>query len=297
MDLQGLRTRSIAGRMQQSMGFVLMMGLGLSACGPQISGERAELKVDEGTTQTYLEWCTGWELNCPADEPGKTAPMTAEQFKALSTILNNALNSPSVFSITRDELNAESLKQAMTALKLDDVYQDVQARLDARQWQSGGLDKGALVSNHAAASQVRTDAGLVWNLEAVQKVALASGAIQLSGVGVSADAAKESPVLQSLAVASDGKFSFSMNDRSVQQVPQDFALESLLLAFGLDVNQLDGKEIVLGDIIQAGAPLVSWLNQSSRQITLERAFFASTANEVGVLLPEDGLGVALGNLM
>ncbi len=297
MDLQGLRTRSIAGRMQQSMGFVLMMGLGLSACGPQISGERAELKVDEGTTQTYLEWCTGWELNCPADEPGKTAPMTAEQFKALSSILNNALNSPSVFSITRAELNAESLKQAMTALKLDDVYQDVQARLDARQWQSGGLDKGALVSNHAVASQVRTDAGLVWNLDAVQRVALSSGAIQLSGVGVSADAAKESPVLQSLAVASDGKFSFSMNDRSVQQVPQDFALESLLLAFGLDVNQLDGKEIALGDIIQAGAPLVSWLNQSSRQITLERAFFASTANEVGVLLPEDGLGVALGNLM
>jgi hypothetical protein len=279
------------------MGLVLMMGLGLSACGPQISGERNELKVDEGSTQTYQEWCTGWELNCPVDEPGKTAPMTAVQFKALSTILNSALSSPSVFSITREELDAEGLKQAMAALKLDDVHQDVQARLDARQWQSGGLSQGALVSNHAAASSVRTDAGLVWNLDPVQKVALAPGSIQLSGMSVSADAAKESPALQSMAVLGNSSFSLGMNDRSVQDVPQDFALDSLLLAFGLDLSKLEGKEIALGDVIQAGAPLVGWLNQSSRQIALERAFFATSANELDDLLPEDGLGQTLGNLL
>jgi hypothetical protein len=297
MDLQGLRTRSIGVKVHHSMGFALMMGLGLSACGPQISSERNELKVDEGTIQTYQEWCTGWELNCPADEPGKTAPMTAAQFKALSTILNSALSSPSVFNVTREELDAEGLKQAMTALKLDDVYLDVQARLDARQWQSGGLDKGALVSNHAVSSSVRTDAGLVWNMEAVQKVALTPGAIQLSGVGVSADAAKESPVLQSMAVANDGNFNLSLQDRAVSGLPQDFALENLLLAFGLDVSKLDGKEIALPDVIEAGAPLVGWLNQSSRQITLERSFFATSAGELGALLPEDGLGQTLGNLL
>lgn len=297
MDLQGLRTRPIGVSVQHSMGFVLMMGLGLSACGPQISSERSEVKVDEGIAQSYQEWCTGWELNCPVNEPGKTTSLTAAQFKALSTILNGALKSPSVFSITRDELNAPGLQQAMTALKLDDVYQDVQARLDARQWQSGGLDQGALVSNHAAASTVRTDAGLVWNMDAVQRVSLSSGVIQLAGVGLSADAAKESPLLQSMAVSGDGNFNLGLNDRSVEGLPQDFALDNLLLAFGLDVTQLDGKEIALGDVIQAAAPLVGWLNQSSRKIVLERAFFSSSAPELGALIPENGLGQNLGNLL
>jgi hypothetical protein len=297
MDLQGLRTRPIAVSVQQSMGFVLMMGLGLSACGPQISSEQAEVKVDEGIAQSYQEWCTGWELNCPVNEPGKTTPLTAAQFRALSTILNGALKSPSVFSITRDELNAPGLQQAMTALKLDDVYQDVQARLDARQWLSGGLDQGALVSNHEAASSVRTEAGLLWNMDAVQRISLTPGMIQLSGVGLSADAAKENPLLQSMAVSGDGSFNLGLNDRSVQGLPQDFALDSLLLAFGLDVARLEGKEIALGDVIQAAAPLVGWLNQSSRQIVLERSFFASSAGELGALIPENGLGQNLGNLL
>jgi hypothetical protein len=74
-------------------------------------------------------------------------------------------------------------------------------------------------------------------------------------------------------------------------------LDSLLLAFGLDLSKLEGKEIALGDVIQAGAPLVGWLNQSSRQIALERAFFATSANELDDLLPEDGLGQTLGNLL
>jgi hypothetical protein len=274
-----------------------MLGLGLSACGPQISSEQSTLKVDEVATQSYQEWCTGWEMDCPVDEPGKTVPLSEAQFKALSTILGSALNSPSVFSITRQELDADGLKQALSALKMDDVYQDVQSRLDARQWQSGGLEKGVVVSNHAAPSNVRTDAGLVWNLDAVQKVSLNRGSILLSGMGTSADAAKESPLLKSMAVASDGSFNLGMNDRSVQQVPQDFALDSLFLAFGLDVSKLDGKELALADVVQAGAPLVGWLNQSSRQIILEREFFATAANELGTLLPEDGIGESLGNLL
>jgi hypothetical protein len=100
-----------------------------------------------------------------------------------------------------------------------------------------------------------------------------------------------------MAVSGDGSFILGLNDRSVTGLPQDFALDNLLLAFGLDVSRLDGKEIALGDVIQAAAPLVGWLNQSSRQIVLERAFFASSAGELGTLIPDNGLGQNLGNLL
>ncbi|WP_141734343.1 hypothetical protein [Oligoflexus tunisiensis] len=297
MNLAALGVRRLGGGVSHSMGLFLVMGLGLTACGPQISSERAEMKADEGATQSYQEWCTGWQLNCPVVEPGKDAPLTAAQFKALTTVARGVLSSPSVFSLTRQELDAEGLKQALTALHLEDVYQDVQERLDARQWQSGGLESGALVSHHAAGSQLKTDAGLLWNLEPVQKVELIAEAIQLSGFGLSAEAAEEAPVLKGLSVAEDSSFSLELSDRAVQGVPQDFALDSLLLTFGLDLTMLDGKEIALPDLIAAGAPLVSWLNTSTRQIVLERAFFATAASEMGVLLPDDGMGQALGNLM
>lgn len=297
MSVTGLRIRSIGGGSGHSIGMVLAFGLGLTACGPKFSSERAELKSDGTMAQTYQEWCTDWQLSCPVTDPGKADPLTKDQFKALSTILSSALASPSVFSITREDLDAEGLKQAMTALHLDDVYQDVQARLEASQWQSGGLENGALVSRNAASSSQRSESGLLLNLDTVQKVALATGEIQMSGLGWSADAAKEAPGLQSMAVASDGTFGLGMSDRMVNQVPQAFALDNLLLAFGLDTGKLEGKEIALPDLITAGAPLVGWLNQSSRQIALDRVFFATTAGQLPALIPEDNLGQSLGNLL
>lgn len=299
MNLTGLRTRSMGtgGGVSHSMGLFLVFGLGLTACGPQISSERHELKVDESMAQTYQEWCTDWQLDCPANEPGKTNPLTAEQFQALSTVLSSALASPSIFSITRQELDAPGLQQAMTALKLDDVYQDVRARLDATQWQAGGFENGALVSRQASASSLRTASGVIWNLSPLQNVTLIPGAIQLSGINVGADAAKDTPALQAMGVASDGNFNWDLSDRAVEQVPQDFALDNLLLAFGLNTDLLEGKEIALPQIIEAGGPLVSWLNQSSRQFALDRSFFATSSSQLGVLLPDNGLGQSLGNLL
>jgi hypothetical protein len=279
------------------MGLFLVIGLGLTACGQQNPSEPSTMNADERATQSYQEWCTGWQLNCPVEEPGKDTPMTSAQFKALSNVARGVMNSPSVFRITRQELDAGTLKQALSALHLDDVYQDVQSRLDGRQWQSGGLESGALVSRHAEASQVETDAGLVWNLDAVQKVELGADGVQLSGFGLGAPAAQEAPALKSFAVDADNSFNLALSDREVQGVPQDFALDNFLLTFGLDVTQLDGKEIALPDVIAAGAPLVSWLNTSSRQIVLQRTFFATAANEMPVLLPDNGMGKALGNLM
>ncbi|MDQ3231927.1 MAG: hypothetical protein M3Q07_08920, partial [Pseudobdellovibrionaceae bacterium] len=297
MSVTSLRSRSVGVGAGYSVSLLLALGMGLNACGTQGSLEQTALKQEGTTPQSYQEWCADWQLNCRVPDPGKAPSLSAAQFQALSTILNSALTSPSVFSVTRQELDADSLKQALTALHLEAVYQDIQTRLDASQWQSAGLENGALVSRHAAATSLRTAEGLVWNLEAVQNVTFMPGAIQLSGLGLSADAAKEATVLQSMAVASDETFSLGLNDRSVQQVPLDFALDNLLLAFGLDVTQVSDQEIALPDIIAAGAPLLGWLNQSSRQITLQRSFFATASGQLGVLLPKDNMGQALGNLL
>lgn len=294
MSLTGLRNHGVGFGFGQAGGLLLVFGLGLSACGPQISGERNELKADEPVAQTYQEWCTDWQLICPVAEPSKTDP---GQFKALTTVINSALSSPTILSLTKQDFEAIGLKTAFTALHLDDVYQDIQTRLTALQWQSGGLESGALVVHKAAASAQRTDTGVVLNLAADHKVSVAPGRINVGGIGLSADAAKESPALQSIALGTDGNFSFALSDRSVNEIPQEFAIDNLLLAFGLDAGKLEGREIALPDIIAAAGPLIGWANTSTRQIALDRPFFTTTAPQLAVLLPKDAIGQNLGNLL
>lgn len=291
MSLQGLRTQSFA------TACLIVFGSGLTACGPQFSSERAAIKEAGTLTQSYQEWCTDWQLNCPAADPGKTDPLTLDQYKALTTILGSALQSPSVINLNRQDLDAPGLKQAISTLHLDDVYQDVHARLDANQWQSLALEGGSLVSRNAVVSSVRTEAGILLQLDTLEKVSVAPGSIGLSGIGLGADAVETAPALQTIAAGADGTFSFGLNDRTVNQVPQSFALDNLLLAFGLDTGKLENRTITLQEIVAAAGPLIGALNQGNRQIALDRGFFTSTAPQLGVLLPADAIGQNLGNLL
>ncbi len=281
----------------QRLALVLCLGGGLTACGPQAE-DSAGLSSEGATTQSYQAWCQDWQLICPTVDPGKTEPASAAQFRAISSILNGALKSPSNLNLNRQDLAADGLKQSLTALRLDDVYQDLQVRLDASQWQSGGLENGALVAYNAIESTAKADSGLVLNLSTKQQVQIADqGLVNVLGISYGAEAAAQNAELQSLAVVDDGSFNVGLSDRSVTQVPSEFAVSPLLLAFGIDSSKLKDKTIAIGDVVAAGGPLIGWFNKAPRQVAFDRAFFVNAAGQLGTLLPEDEIGKNLGNLL
>ena len=276
----------------------LLLATSMAGCGspPAVHHNETSSLNDVSTglpaaSQSFGLWCQDWQLACTQTIPTATEAVAVDPGvrKAFSTIFLELLQSSSQLTLTRADLDAGELKKGLKGLSLDTFLSALGERLDTVGWKKATLANSMLSLESTQSGWLPTRGGLDLGLSPDSSFRFLPGdRLEVKGISLKAGAAGQTSSIQAIQFLSSDMLTLELSDRKVENVPNWFLAQILFEAFGANDPRLEPKpQVSRTESILSLYPLLNWLNQPTRVISLSRRFFTKTADELATLPSTD----------
>ena len=297
-SLPGLRLKR-----PMAVAAVLLAG-SIAGCGSPSAAHLSEADAPAASTpqtetasQGFDAWCQEWQFTCTTDSAQANGAVAVDPKvrKALSTIFLELLQSPSLLSLTRADLEAGDLKSGLKSLSLDAFLGALGQKLDLVGWQKATLANSTLRLDSKGGGWLPSQSGLELGLSEASTVKFLPGdRLEIAGIKLRANVGGQTAGLLALEFPSAETLNLVLSDRRVEGVPTAFVAQLLFDVLGANDPRLEPKAPASRtESIQSFFPLLNWLNQPSRVISLSRRFFSKTADELSALPDMDASLLAI----
>ncbi len=244
---------------------------------------------EEMPIQTFKEWCKEWQIDCVTRRIGNLGDNSIDESvrRTFNKIFIEFLQSPSKFAVSRADLEASDLKQGLKVLAIDGLLTPLARQLDLIGWQDARLSGNILQLASKGGGRLSAKSGLQLGIKPISSFEFQVGdRIVTRGLTLgTGDGEREVPLR---ALQYDPKqpetLIVELDDRSIEKVPAWFVAQMLGEIFGIEDATLFSKttESSMG-AVSSLFPLLNWLNQPSRVLSLSRKFFNRAADELALI--------------
>ena len=271
---------------------VLIAALPLACSDTSALRERSRL-VDQLTdTVDFTAFCQSWELTCPQGPapnfPDEHQAYTPGQWRAAAAIGTALLGNAGELSITRDDLEADTLRQAVTGLSLDKWYDQLLGRIRSLGLHSVGVADSGLNAVLDAATVYTGKSNAKYNMDDTVRVIVDPAAtLKISGMKISSPSGAQSQDLGGISVTGTNVGQLHLDPLEVQAVPLAFFSDEALA--GIDLSGIKDLKLEMPVLARSMRPLLDWMHQSQsgRGLTLPENFFSVLRTRLPEWIPSD----------
>ena len=261
-----------------------MLVVFLGGCGDKgLTGRDALLQTAQTDTVAFAAFCHNWGLACPEGTapnfPDAHAAYTVQQWQALSAIGAAFLNGSGEVTITRDEIEADTLGHVVNELGLAKWYDQLVGRIKTLGWRDGGIGGGAVRASFDAPTVYTGKSGAQYSLADTLQIGVdPQAALKFSGMKVSSANGAESQAVETFSVTAANVGRLALDPLAVDGVPLAFLADETL--GGIDLGGLKGANLDMQKMARAMRPLFDWINQPGRNVILGEDFFGVARQKV-----------------